>query len=311
MKKDSTSKNSFRAKYIRDTIFAVAILILPIAWWAFSFFYTTTDTILLAFKKLVPETTDEYVWCGLDNFKKVIAEMTSSGNVLNTSFKNSFLIWGINLVFRLPLSVLISYAIYKKVAGTGAFKVILFLPSIVSSMVWVIIFQYLVEYGVPTIKGIGPLEMPSLLKQEPSDFILMLVYTEWLGLAANMIIYTGAMSRVPPSLVEAGQLDGLTDFKELIYIVLPLIFPTLSVVLTTIVIGIFTSSLPTYQFYGNGTPDHLYTFGYYMFIMAFENSHAVNRPLVSALSVIVCCLATPITLLTRWLLEKFGPTVEY
>jgi len=309
MKDSKSTKNSFRTKYIRDTIFAVAILFLPIAWWAFSFFYTTTDAILLAFKSYNVNTY-EYVWCGMQNFKSVIEEMTSDGAILNISFKNSLLIWLINLIFRLPLSVIISYAIYKQVAGSGFFKVILFLPNIVSSMVWVIIYQYIISYGVPTVLGVNPLEMKSLLIVEPADLILMIVYTEWLGLAANMIIYTGAMSRVPPSLVEAGKLDGLTDFKELIYIVLPLIFPTLSVVLTTIVIGIFNSSLPTYQFYGSNTKDHLYTFGYYTFIKAYNNDQ-VYIPVVSALSVVVCCLATPITLLTRWLLEKFGPTVEY
>ena len=303
------TKNSFRAKFIRHSIFAAAVLILPLAWWAFSFFFTTTDTILLAFKKYDYDYS-AYYWCGFDNIVSVINEMLGDGNTLNTSFRNSFLIWGINILFRLPVSVIISYSLYKKVAGTGAFKIILFLPSIVSGMVWVIIYKFLIEYGVPTILGVNPREMTSLLNVQPTDLVLLIVYTEWLGLAANMVIYTGAMSRVPPSLVEAGQLDGLTDFKELIYIVLPLIFPTLSVVLTTAVIGIFTSSLPTYEFYGQDTKPHLYTFGYYTFIKGFNQSPK-EIPMVSALSLIVSCLATPFTLLTRWALEKFGPTVEY
>lgn len=309
MKRDIANKNSFRAKFIRESIFAAAILILPIAWWAFSFFYTTTDTILLGFKKF-DINLNSYYFCGFENFISVISDMISDGGILNTSFKNSLLIWGIHTFFTLPITVLVSYSIHKKVAGSGAFKIILFLPSIVSSMVWVIIYRYLVNYGIPTINGENPLYTTSLLSVYPYSLILLIVYTQWLGFAGNMVIYTGAMSRIPPSLVEAGQLDGLTDFKELIYIVLPLIFPTLSVVLTTAVIGIFTSSLPTYQFYGQKTDDRLYTFGYYTFIKGF-NRDVAEIPLVSSLSMIVCLMATPFTLFTKWLLGKIGPTVEY
>ena len=311
-KKNQVQKNSFRAKYIRHTIFAVAILILPLAWWAFSFFYTTGDTILLAFKEWDIKK-EAYFFCNFDNFIEVIEDMTLDGGILNISFKNSFTLWIISTFITLPISVIISFALHKRIYCVGAFKIILFLPHIVSGMVWTIIYKYIVEYGVPAVMGIPSGQMTSLLNTPPQDLGMLILYQQWLGLAGNMVIYTGAMSRVPPSLVEAGQLDGMGSFREFTDIVIPLIFPTLSVVLITCVVGIFTASLPTYQFYGSrsgAVRDGLYTFGYYTFVRGLGQS-PTQIPAVSALSIIVCVLATPITLLVRWLLEKFGPTVEY
>lgn len=300
-------KKRFNKKRVNRTVFALSILIVPLAWWAFSFFYTTSGTIALAFKQYdIKEGI--YYSCGLENFVKVITDMTSSGSILNYAFKNSLLLWLIGVVITIPLSLLVSYAIHKKVLGGGAYKIILFLPSVVPGLVWVIIYKFLVEYGIPVIVG---KEMTSLLNVPGPDLTLLILYNEWLTLAANMVIYTGAMSRIPPSLTEAGKLDGMSDFQEFFYIVLPLIFPTLSVVLTTCVLAIFTSSLPTYQFYGTrGVRDGLYTLGYYTFVKGL-NPTSVETPYVSAISFLVCIIASPVALLVRWILEKVGPTVEY
>lgn len=295
------------SKYAKEEIFIICIIALPILWWAFGFIATTGDSIILAFKEY-DRHTETFVYVGFENFVKVFKDFTSEGGLLNISLKNSLMLWALNTFLTLPVSILISFALYKKVYGAGAFKVILFLPQIVSSSVWVLIYSYFVEYGIPTIAGIP--NMTSLLQDTSTDMLLLIVYQQWLGLAGGMIIYTGAMSRIPESLVEAGHLDGMKDIQEFIYIVIPLIFPTLSVVITTCVMGIFTSSLPTYQFFAGNTRQGLYTFGYYMFRNVMDGNET-GYPMISAVSMVVCLIATPFTLVTKHLLEKYGPTVEY
>ena len=133
--------NENKSKWIKETLFAVAIVILPLAWWAFSFFYTTFDTILLGFKSY-DRITQQVTWVGFENFGAVLKEMFTRGELLNISLKNSFLLWGVRIFIALPISLLVSFALYKKVIGSEIFKVILFLPSIVSSMVWVLIYSF-------------------------------------------------------------------------------------------------------------------------------------------------------------------------
>ncbi len=294
--------NENKSKWIKETLFAVAIVILPLAWWAFSFFYTTFDTILLGFKSY-DRITQQVTWVGFENFGAVLKEMFTRGELLNISLKNSFLLWGVRIFIALPISLLVSFALYKKVIGSEIFKVILFLPSIVSSMVWVLIYSFFLDKGLQV----------DWLSNNDVNFYTLLFYDLWLGFAGNMVLYTGAMSRVPPSLVEAGHLDGMNDFQEFIYIVIPLIFPTLSVILTTCIITIFTIQLPAFTFYGNGgtqSKPHLYSFGLYTFMRGYGQDPG-ETPLVSAISMIVCIVAAPVSVLFRKLLEKISPTVEF
>lgn len=304
----STEKKAIKfSKYMKEEIFIICIIALPILWWALGFVMVTGDSIILAFKEY-DRVTETFTPAGFKNFLEVFKDFTSDGGLLNISLKNSLLLWVINTFLTLPVSVLISFALHKKIYGAGAFKIILFLPQIVSSSVWVLIYSYFVDYGIPNI--LGDPHMTSLLTNISTDLPLLLIYQQWLGFAGGMIIYTGAMSRIPDSLVEAGHLDGMKDIQEFFYIVIPLIFPTLSVVITTCVIGIFTSSLPTYQFFAGTTRQGLYTFGHYMFQNVMSGNEA-GYPMVSAVSMVVCIIATPFTLVTKWLLEKYGPTVEY
>lgn len=301
MKKE---KNDIKKSQKREFWFALGIVIVPILWWAFSFFYTTTDTIFLAFKKYNP-LTHETLFCGLQNFGEVFADITSADGVLNVALKNSLLLWIVNVCVAIPIAVIVSFAIHKNVYGGGIFKVILFLPHVVSSMVWVLIYKTFIEYGIGA----------DWLVNQNTNFNTLWIYSLWLGFAGNMVLYTGAMSRIPPSLVEAGHLDGMSDMQEFIHIVLPLIFPTLSVVLTTCIISVFSISLPVYVFYGQAVSvgaesEHLYTLGFYTFIRGLGQD-MTQTPIISALSIVVCLIAAPVTLGIRRLLTKIGPTVEY
>lgn len=315
--KKEKKKGGFRQQFIHEEIFIISILAIPILWWALGFFITTGESIWLAFQRYDLDQ-EGFVFYGLKNFKEVFRSLFTGGE-LGVCLKNSFLLWCINTFITLPISLLISFSLYKNVYGGNFFKVILFLPQIVSSMVWVLVFKYFVEYGVPKILPDLYASLSDtgaaldLLQNPETNLFTLIMYQQWLGLASGMIIYTGAMSRIPPGLVEAGKLDGMNNIQEFIFVTLPLMFPTLSVTLTTCVIGIFTASLPTYQFFngsGANTPVHLWTFGHYTFAKVMDGTKA-DYPMVSAISMVVTLIAAPVTLIVRNLLEKYGPETEY
>ncbi len=301
MKKGKDIKRAHK----REVIFAASILAVPVLWWAFTFAYTTLGSIGLAFKTYDYDT-GEYVFCGLDTIIKMLKELFSGG-LITIAMKNSVLLWLSQVFIAIPLAVIVSFALYKKVYGGGIFKVILFLPQIISSMVWITAVKYIIELGF---------EAADLLNYaSPTTKYTLWIYMLWLGFAGNMVMYTGAMSRIPPSLAEAGHLDGMTDMQEFFYIVLPLIFSTLSVILITCIISIFTLSFPAYSFFGfvkvnSGQMDYIYTFGLYTFIKGYIQD--VNHvPTISALSLIICAVAAPASLGIKTLLNKISPDVEY
>ena len=297
-----------RIKHMKEKVFIWSIWILPLVVFVMMQLGTSIRSITLAFQEYDVKT-GEYVYVGFKTLEEVFNVFVSNQLIAN-SISNSIVIWLISTFIGLPVHLLVSFCIYKKVYGAEIYRVVLFLPSIIAGMVWVLVYSYLVDYGVPVLLG-NP-DMMSFLKNPETDFWTLLIYSQWLGFAGGMIIYTGAMSRIPNSIIEYAKLDGLGYVKEFIYITLPLIFPTLSVNLITLISGLFMSSLPLFPFYGESAKEHLYSISYYMYIMvAGKQNNPVKFPFSSAMALVISCVTVPMTLLMRHLVEKYGPTVEY
>lgn len=114
------------------------------------------------------------------------------------------------------------------------------------------------------------------------------------------------------SIIEFGQLEGMNLFQELIHITLPMIFPTITVFLVTGVADFFTNSIYTYSFYAESAPYNVYTIGYYLFVKVIGSKASLaDYPYAAAAGICFTLVAAPITLLVKYLLEKFGPDPEY
>ena len=227
-----------------------------------------------------------------------------------STFKNSLLLFIVGNFLMWPIHLVVSYALYKKVIFSRFFTVMLFVPQMVSSVVFVLVFKYLVEYGFPFI--LNDPQMPSLLTNPDTGFNILLVFSQWLGLGSGMIIYIGAMVRIPDSVIEYGKIEGISAIKEFWYVVLPMIFPTMSVHLITCVMGLFTNQFVLIPFYGTSAPYSMQTFGYYFFVMVIgESASYVNYPYAAAASLLFTVTVLPISLFIKWACEKFGPNPEY
>ena len=79
----------------------------------------------------------------------------------------------------------------------------------------------------------------------------------------SLMMYSNAMNEIPDELFESAQIDGLNNmFLELWYIILPMIFPTLSTTLVLGYAGILTQMGPILEFYMYDAPLEVYTMGY-------------------------------------------------
>ena len=119
------------------------------------------------------------------------------------------------------------------------------------------------------------------------------------------------MTQIDDSILEAGQIDGVGNmFQELWYLILPLIFPTISTFLITGVAAIFVNagSLPTFYMYS--APTSAANIGYLYWRDVANSSSYAGYPMLAAGGLLMTCFVAPLTMLVRWLLEKFGPTTE-
>ncbi len=303
--------SDFKKKKLRDGIFVACVLAFPVLHFLVFYVGVNFNSILLAFEEFDRES-GKYVLIGFNNFKTFLADLAGEPLML-ISFKNSIMLYFVGLLIGTPLNILIAFCVFKKIPFEGFFRVVLFLPSIISSIVFVLIFKYFIDYGYPEImNGLGISVYPELLADPRYAFGTIIFYGLWTGFGSGVILYSNAMTRIPVSLIEYDRLEGVGAVKELFVVVIPMIFPTITTFLVTGVAGIFVGQGAVFSFFREEAPAHLYTFGYYLFTKVIgSNSSLADYPYAAAAGLVFTLVAAPITFGVKWLLEKFGPNAEY
>lgn len=289
----------------KEYIFFGIMMVIPVIHFLIWYIGVNANSISLAFRKF-DFSENQYVFAGFENFINVIGDFVSSPQMA-VIFKNSLLVYVIGLVITLPLTLLFSFYLYKKFFGHGVFKFILYLPSILSSIVVVTIFTYFVERFIPgLVQSITGKEMQGMLSNSESRFLMIVFYNIWIGFGGSMLYYLGSMNAIPPELVEAAKIDGVSLGGEFFHITLPMIYPTITTVITTGVVGIFTNQLSLVTFYGTKAASELQTIGYWLFSDTLK-AQEVQYPYLSAAGLIITLLVAPLTFLIKYLMERLGP----
>ena len=289
----------------KDLIFYCALMTIPIVQFCVFYIGVNFNSILLSFQKidLANQTT---TWT-FANFSEVFKQMTRSLDMLYR-LRMSLLTYVLALVIGTPLGLLFSYYIYKKMPATGAFRVLLFLPSIISAIVMVTIYRYFADSAIPSLvtKLTGTANR-GLIENEGTRFATIMFYNIWISFGASVLMYSNGMSGISQEIVESAHLDGATGIREFWHITLPLVWPVLSTFLITGIAGIFTDQRNLYSFFGNGTPTELQTYGYYLYRETQTAASRADYPPLAAMGLMMTVVVVPITLFVRWALEKFGP----
>nr|MBO4518034.1 sugar ABC transporter permease [Clostridia bacterium] len=305
------TNTSFAGKKDRY-IFIACMLAVPILFFCVFSLGVKLNSVLLSLKEYVVEDKKgSYEFLPFSSLGKNFGE--AIGNLFNDqeviwAFKNSVIFYLVGLLFTMPLSIFITYIIYKKIPGSKLFTIMAYLPQMLSTIIMTLMFKNLVEKVLPYLLGKPEL---SVFK-DYTKLGVFIYYNSWVNLGANVILYLGAMTRIPEDLIEVGQLEGISLWKEFRLITLPLIFPTITVFIVAGVAGLFTNQNNLYNFYDAEAPKDISNLGYYMFVRVIGN-HAQLRdyPYASAFGVLFTMVAAPITLLVKYLLEKFGPSAEF
>ena len=291
-----------------ECAFLIGILAVPVICFLIFYVAVNFNSIIMAFQSYDTATSTFY-FNGLVNFKEFFERLSTSSQ-LKYAIKNSALILVLNVGISMPLCMLISFCVTEKVPLFGFFKVILFIPSIVSTFALTMIGRQAITYILPKFFGI-PFDVLVSEKQ----FITVTLYDLYMGFAANMILYIGAMSSVSKDVLEYSQIDGCGFVRRFIHVVFPSIFPTVTTLLIVQVTNFFVAYGSMFSFTGQYANDSSYTLGYYLFIMIYKASGSIGTafsyveyPLAAAMGVTFTLIAIPIVFGTRYLLQRFGPS---
>lgn len=157
------------------------------------------------------------------------------------SLRNTVVYMVVTVPASIGLALLLAVALDRKLRGTALYRSTFFypvmVPSVAAGMVWV--FLYAPGYG--PINGLMDwLGLPKLewLYDRRWALPAIIFMSIWKYAGYFMLILLAALQLVPRDLYEAARLDGVSGFRQLVHITVPLISPTLYFV---VVIGVLHS----------------------------------------------------------------------
>ena len=286
-----------------ELIFYCCLVALPLLQVAIFYFYVNFNSVLMAFQNY-DRLSDTFYWDFGANFSRFWNELTKT-SILIDAFKNSFIVWLFTSVLGTVLSIVFSYYIFKKWAFGKTFKFFLFLPSVLPSILLVIVFKFFVNEAIPgyVLHFSGKIITPLLVGKD-TLMPTILFYNVWVCFGSQLLIYTGAMDQISPEILEAGKVDGVSCIREFVSIVVPIILPTVATFVIANVAMLFTNQANLYAFFGDNVGYSNYTIGYYLFELVNKAGNGKSMySYASALGIICTLIAFPLTMLIRRLLN--------
>ena len=289
-----------KKKDIGAIIFIGLMLIVPILAYLFFYVYINFNSVLMAFQIPLYDGLGGFEW-GFDNFVKVYKQFTNTNENLLPYLLNTVIFFVTDTFVSLPLSLVICYFMYKKIAGYQIFRTIIYLPVIITTTIFATLFKGMIEAGGPIqmICGHLGIEPPNtFVNSEDYALKTVLFFVIYSGIGGRFVLFGGAMNSIDPSIIDAGRIDGAGPVRELVSIIVPCIWPTLSTMLLLCTTGIFTASGPSLLFdkgdYGTST------ISYWIYeITSGSGSSGESVELAAAIGLIFTVLGLPIVLVVK------------
>ncbi len=281
------------------------ILLIPALFNFFLFWlYPNFDSILLSFQNSHGEWT-------IGNYDYVLVNLFSaSGEIFSEALRNTLIYFSVGYFITQTFNVILAYFFYKKIAGYRIFRFLFYMPNILATVIMVSVYKSMLSPQGPIMTAIyqwGWVQEPIRLFSDTRYAMWASVgYSVWLYVGAVMLWSSGAMARIPKQLLEAAALDGITPWREFIYIVLPMISGTLSTLYIIGIAGILSSGGATlYLTFGDyGTM----TLSFWIFKQVYTGGGTGTS---SALGILMTLVTIPLIFIVKWLSGKISSDVEY
>lgn len=237
-------------------------------------------------------------FAGLQNYVAILHNPVFYKVMLNTII---YLVVAVPVLAIIPLFLAI--LINQKIKGITLYKILIYLPVIVSIVVAAIAFKWLyAEQGILNyllnvfhIHSIGWLTNPKYA------IYSVIIVTIWKGIGYYMMIYLAALMSVPKELYEACDIDGAGFFTKHLTVTIPHIMPTIALVTTISSISAMKIFAEIYVMTKGGPLNSTKTIVYYIYEKAFEN---LDLGYASAMAVILLVIVMAFSLVNILCFEK-------
>ncbi len=205
-------------------------------------------SILLTFNNWNIIAPMEYA--GLNNYVRLFNDTTFFKAIGNTLI---FLI--INIPLQIIIALLLAEILNQKIKFLGAFRGAFFLPVIVSGVVVTILWQQLLGFDTGLFNrllvktGLGKI---GWLTDPDIAMISIALMATWKNVGLYIVLFLVGLQTVPVQYYEAAELEGASKLQKFFKITLPMINPTIFMVIILSTIGGFSLFIEPYIMTGGG-----------------------------------------------------------
>jgi alpha-glucoside transport system permease protein len=197
--------------------------------------YPLVRTVIISFRNSAD--TD---WIGLANYKYFFTFPDTL-----TSLRNS-LLWLVFYTFFAVFLGLVIAILLDRVRYESLAKIAIFLPVPISAVAASIIWKFMFDYQAPGTPQTGTLNavlgafgrdpVAWLINQSTNNAALIFVGI-WTATGFCMVIISASLKAISSEVLEAARIDGANEFQIVRLVVTPLLWPTITVVGTTMLIN--------------------------------------------------------------------------
>jgi len=240
------------------------------------------STMAFADAKFLPEL-GKGLW---DNFVDIIQAPTFQKALYNTVY-----MWIMNFIPQILLALILAAWFtnnQRKIKAQGFFKVVFYLPNIITQATIAILFSNLFAYPKGPVNDIlvelGYIDSAynfSISTTASQNSIAFMQFWTWYG--NTMIVLIAGILGISPELYEAAQIDGANGNQQFFYITIPNLKTMLLYTLVTSLIGgMQMFDIP--RIYLNGGPQNsTLTASVFIYQQAFTGSYMYNRAAAASL----------------------------
>ena len=238
-------------------------------------------------------------WCGWENYVKLFTnDPTFLISIKNTLYFTILLIPS-SLVLCLGLAMLL----FKNIKGIGFFRTAIFTPYVTNIVSWALVWKFMLQNDggfINMVLNAFGLEGTNWLYNTHLVIPIVVLVTLLKGFGMNTIIFIGALQEVPALYYEAASLDGASKRQQFFKITLPMISPTIFLIIIITMIGSLKVFAQINVLTQGGPGTASYVLVYYIYQIAFKmNKFGYG----SAISVILFIVILGLTLL-QWSVRK-------
>lgn len=179
----------------------------------------------------------QLAFVGFANYQRLIADPRFLENLLN-----SVIFVGVGVALAWVFGLALALFLRRQTWGNAILKTIILVPWVTNQVVLALMWKWLLGGGASPISyALSLVNLPEFnpLIDTMQALPALTVINAWRATGFAMLLMLAGLAAIPVEVEEAAQIDGASRFKQIVYVIIPLLKPISLALIVTLTISFF------------------------------------------------------------------------